>query len=84
MREGLGKLLSLPAYPQSPSRVRNLVANLLPDLLAVCEVGRQTSDFFGRFSRLLSAFGATENLLRSLLESPVLRASVLEICLQER
>ncbi len=82
VREGLGKLLSLPAYPQSPSRVRNLVANLLPDLLAVCEVGRQTSNFFGRFSRLLSAFGPTENLLRSLLESPVLRASVLEICLQ--
>ncbi len=79
---GLGKLLSLPAYPQSPARVRNLVANLLPDLLAVCEVGGQPGNFFGRFSRLLSAFGSTDNLLRSLLESPVLRASVLEICLQ--
>ena len=82
VQEGLKKLLLLPAYPQSPSRVRNLVANLLSDLLGVCEVGRQPGDFFGRFSRLLSAFGSTENLLRSLLESPVLRASVLEICLQ--
>ena len=82
VRGGLRKLLSLPAYPQSSARVRNLVANLLSDLLAVCEVARQPGDFFGRFSRLLSAFGSTENLLRSLLESPVLRASVLEFCLQ--
>ena len=80
--EGLRKLLSLPAYPRSPTRVRNLMANLLPDLLAVCEVGGEPGDFLGRFSRLLSAFGSTQNLLRSLLESPFLRASVLEICLQ--
>ena len=82
MYEGIKKLLARPAYPQSSARVRNLLANLLPDLLAVCEVGDQPGHFFGRFSRLTSAFGSAENLLHSLLESPVLRASVLEICLQ--
>ena len=80
--EGIKMLLARPVYPQSPGRVRNLLANLLPDLLAVCEVGDQPGPFFGRFSRLISAFGSAESLLRSLLESPVLRASVLEICLQ--
>ena len=80
--EGIKKLLARPSYPQSPARVRNLLANLLPDLLAVCEVGDEPGRFFGRFSRLISAFGSAESLLRSLLESPVLRASVLEICLQ--
>ena len=80
--EGIKKLLVRPAYSQSPTRVRNLVANLLPDLVAVCEVGDQPDHFFGRFSRLISAFGSSESLLLSLLESPALRASVLEICLQ--
>lgn len=57
--EGLQMLQEAPAFPHSPSRLRNLLANLLPRFLEAQRLCPDPRRLFSRFDRLCEALGAS-------------------------
>ena len=69
-RTVLESLRDAPAFGHSPTRVKNLLANVLTPLLeAVGELPR-TGNVLTGFERLTTALGGRESFFRSLLERP--------------
>ncbi len=66
----LAEIQSAPAFPHSPTRMRNLFANLLPLLLEQCRLTPKPASFLSRFDRLAEAVGARASLYRGLMENP--------------
>ncbi len=59
-----------PAFPHAPTRMRNLLANLLPALLEQCRVTAAPGAFLNRFDRFCETVRARAELYLGLLESP--------------
>ncbi len=72
-RQAYGNLVALrdaPAFGHSPSRVKNLLSNVLAPLLESCARVTRPGKVLNSFERVTSAIGAREAFFRSLLESP--------------
>lgn len=67
--QGLRLLEQAPAYPHSPTRIRNLLANLLPAMLLHARHLSDPKVFFTRLDRLLEAFGSRAGIYRELAEN---------------
>ncbi|MBI4445220.1 MAG: hypothetical protein HY645_04860 [Acidobacteria bacterium] len=68
--EGLKLLEQAPSFPHSPSRTRNLLANLVPELIEACQATRSPLPLFSRFDRFCEALGARANLYAELISNP--------------
>ena len=68
--EMLRSLRDAPAFGHSPSRMRNLLANLLGPLLEQVMSLEEPERALARFERVTSAIGAREAFFTSLLENP--------------
>ncbi len=66
---GLEILLDAPAYPHSPSRIRNLLANLVPRLLRTGSLLPDPSLLFSRLDRVCEAVGSRASLYQALVEN---------------
>ncbi len=66
----LREIQAAPAFPHAPTRMRNLLANLLPQLLMQCRLTPRPAPFLSRFDRLAEAVGARASLYRGLMENP--------------
>jgi [glutamine synthetase] adenylyltransferase / [glutamine synthetase]-adenylyl-L-tyrosine phosphorylase len=69
-QEGLRILQEAPAYPYSPSRIRNLLANLLPRLVQCSTLSDHPARMLSRFDRLCEALGSRATLYAELIENP--------------
>ncbi|HSR52829.1 MAG TPA: DUF294 nucleotidyltransferase-like domain-containing protein [Acidobacteriota bacterium] len=69
VQEGLHMLASASAFPESPSRLRNLVANLAPALIEASERISNPERLFVRLDRLAESTGSRNGLYRSLVEN---------------
>lgn len=67
---GLRQLQDAPAFPHSPTRLRNLLANLLPGLLDQVKPLSDPQPFFARFDRFCEALGLRAELYLELIENP--------------
>ena len=63
-------LRDAPSFAHSPSRMRNLLANLLPSLLEQLEVSPNADAGLAYFEKFASALGERESLYSLLNESP--------------
>ena len=66
----LVSLRDAPAFGHSPTRMKNLLANVLTPLLEAASKLTDRGRVLTRFERVASAVGAREALLRSLVENP--------------
>jgi glutamate-ammonia-ligase adenylyltransferase len=66
---GLQVLEEAPAYPHSPSRMRNLLANLLPRLVENSGFSQRPAVMLNRFDRLCEAVGSRASLYSELIEN---------------
>ncbi len=64
---GLQVLQEAPAYPHSPSRIRNLLANLLPRLVENSAFTQRPAVMLNRFDRLCEAVGSRASLYSELI-----------------
>lgn len=69
IQDGLQMLASASAFPESPSRLRNLVANLAPALIEAAGRMPRADRLFSRLDRLAEASGARNGLYRGLVEN---------------
>lgn len=67
--DGLRMLLDSPAFPHSPARLRNLVANLAPQLVRSSAPMGHPSRLFARLDRLAEAVGTRAGLYQELAEN---------------
>ncbi|HSR67131.1 MAG TPA: DUF294 nucleotidyltransferase-like domain-containing protein [Acidobacteriota bacterium] len=79
IQNGLQMLASAPAFPESPSRLRNLVANLAPALIEAAQRMPRAERLFSRLDRLAEASGARNGLYRGLVENRSLAARLFDI-----
>ena len=77
--EGIQMLKGASAFPYSPSRLRNLLANLVPHLVAFCRVTPEPKPLFNRLDRFYSSLGSRASLYTELIENPTLRERLLTI-----
>lgn len=68
--EGIHTLREARAFPHSPARVQNLLANLLPLLLEASRWCEQPRRLFSRLDRFAEALGSRAALYSSLVENP--------------
>ncbi len=66
---GLQSLQEAPAYPHSPSRMRNLLANLMPRLVENSGFTQRPAVMLSRFDRLCDAVGSRAGLYSELIEN---------------
>jgi len=66
---GLQILQDATAYPHSPSRIRNLLANLLPRLVENSSFTQRPAVMLSRFDRLCEAVGSRAGLYSELIEN---------------
>ncbi len=72
-RQAYGNLVALrdaPAFGHSPTRVKNLLSNVLPQLLRSGMRMARSGKVLNGFERVTLALGAREAFFRSLLENP--------------
>ncbi len=67
--EGLRVLLDASAFPHSPSRIRNLLANLLPRLVEYCSLSADPRALINRFDRLCEAVGSRGPMYAEVVEN---------------
>jgi glutamate-ammonia-ligase adenylyltransferase len=67
--EGIQILREAPAFPHSPSRIRNLLANLVPYLTEYSGCSYRPRDLFSRFDRFCEALGTRANLYTEVIEN---------------
>ncbi len=70
VHEGLRMLADAPAYPQSPTRLRNLLANLAPRLIDASSRSLHPARLFSRLDRLCDALASRAGLYQELVENP--------------
>ena len=67
--EGFRGLLDASAFPHSPSRIRNLLANLLPRLIEYCSLSADPRALINRFDRLCEAVGSRGPMYAEVVEN---------------
>ena len=77
--EGIQMLKGATAFPYSPSRLRNLLANLVPHLIVFGRVTPEPNLLFNRLDRFCSSLGSRASLYTELIENPTLRERLLTI-----
>ena len=70
IHQGLHMLASAPAFPASPSRLRNHLSNLAPRLIAAAIRIPQPSRLFSRLDRLAESVGSHGGFYQGLAEDP--------------
>lgn len=68
--EGIRLLAAAPAFPHSPSRIRNLLANLLPTLVGRASLLEDPRELFSRLDRFCDALQARAPLYAEMNENP--------------
>ena len=77
--EGIQMLKSASAFPYSPSRLRNLLANLVPHLIVICRLTTEPNLLFSRLDRFCNSLGSRASLYTELIENPTLRERLLTL-----
>jgi glutamate-ammonia-ligase adenylyltransferase len=77
--EGIRLLQEAPAFPLSPSRVRNLLANLVPALVEHLGGDAQPRLPITRFDRFCEALGSRASLYVEIVENPVFARGLFRI-----
>ena len=77
--ERIQMLKGASALPYSPSRLRNLLANLVPHLVAFCRVTPEPNLLFNRLDRFCSSLGSRASLYTELIGNPTLRERLLTV-----
>ncbi|MFZ0429454.1 MAG: DUF294 nucleotidyltransferase-like domain-containing protein, partial [Acidobacteriota bacterium] len=68
--EGIQLLAAAPAFPYSPSRIRNLLANLVPTLVERAALAADPRELFSRLDRFCDALQARAPLYTEMIENP--------------
>jgi [glutamine synthetase] adenylyltransferase / [glutamine synthetase]-adenylyl-L-tyrosine phosphorylase len=79
VREGIEVLVRAPASPHSPSRMRNLLANLIPVLVEQSRWSAQPRELFGRLDRFCESLGSRAALYAEMIENPEFAARLLGV-----
>ncbi|MGH9339881.1 MAG: DUF294 nucleotidyltransferase-like domain-containing protein, partial [Acidobacteriota bacterium] len=77
--EGIKMLQEVSAFPHSPSRMRNLVANLLPRLIEGLDFIEQPRALFNRFDRFSDSLGSRASLYTEMVENPEFSRRLLQV-----
>lgn len=77
--EGIRLLAAAPSFPYSPSRIRNLLANLLPTLVERATLLADPRELFSRLDRFCDALRARAPLYAELNENPDFAARMLTL-----
>lgn len=77
--EGLKMLEQAPSFPHSPSRTRNLLANLAPRLIEHSRTLEEPRLLFNRLDRFCESLGSRANLYAELVENADLARRLLRL-----
>ncbi len=77
--EGIRLLQKAPAFPHSPSRLRNLLANLVPHLVKKSQNLEDPRRLFTRLDRFCEALGTRAGLYAEVIENEAFAARLLTI-----
>jgi [glutamine synthetase] adenylyltransferase / [glutamine synthetase]-adenylyl-L-tyrosine phosphorylase len=77
--EGIQMLVRAPASPQSPSRMRNLLANLIPILVERSRWSPHPRELFSRLDRFCESLGSRGSLYVEMIENPDFAARLLTL-----
>ena len=77
--DGIRMLSDAPAFPHSPSRIRNLLANLVPYLIEYSHRAPSQRDLFSRFDRFCDSLGNRANLYTEVIENQDLRERLFKL-----
>lgn len=76
---GIRMLQEAPTFPASPSRMRNLLANLVPVLVEHLAASRDPRPALSRFDRFCEALGSRSSLYAEMVENPEFSATLLRL-----
>ena len=77
--EGIAVLEKAPSFPHSPSRMRNLLANLVPHLIDYIDLASKASHLFTRLDRFSESLQARADLYSELIENRLFRKTLLTV-----
>ncbi|HUV14904.1 MAG TPA: hypothetical protein VMY18_14770 [Acidobacteriota bacterium] len=77
--EGIRLLQKAPAFPHSPSRLKNLLANLVPHLVEKSQNLKDPRQLFTRFDRFCEALGSRAGLYSEVIENDAFAARLFTI-----
>ncbi len=77
--EGIAVLEKAPSFPHSPSRMRNLLANLVPRLIDYLDLASKASHLFTRLDRFSEALQSRADLYSELIENRLFRKTLLTV-----
>ncbi len=77
--EGIAVLEKAPSFPHSPSRMRNLLANLVPNLVEYIGLAPKASHLFTRLDRFSESLNARADLYSELIENRLFRKTLLTV-----
>ncbi len=77
--EGIAVLEKAPSFPNSPSRMRNLLANLVPHLIDYIDLASKASHLFTRLDRFSESLQARADLYSELIENRLFRKTLLTV-----
>ena len=77
--EGIAVLEKAPSFPHSPSRMRNLLANLVPHLVDYIGLASKASHLFTRLDRFSESLQARADLYSELIENRLFRKTLLTV-----
>ena len=77
--DGIAVLEKAPSFPHSPSRMRNLLANLAPHLIDYAGLSSKASRLFTRLDRFSESLNARADLYSELIENRVFRKTLLTV-----
>ena len=77
--EGIAVLEKAPSFPHSPSRMRNLLANLVPHLIDYSGLASTAAHLFTRLDRFSESLQARAHLYSELIENRRFRKTLLTV-----
>ena len=77
--EGIAVLEKAPSFPHSPSRMRNLLANLVPHLIDYIGLASEAAHLFTRLDRFSESLNARADLYSELIENRTFRKTLLTV-----
>ncbi len=79
VHQGLLMVASAPAFPTSPSRLRNLLSNLAPHLIHAAIRIPQPARLFSRLDRLAESVGSHAGFYQGLVEDPTFAKGLFQL-----
>jgi [glutamine synthetase] adenylyltransferase / [glutamine synthetase]-adenylyl-L-tyrosine phosphorylase len=79
VHQGIKMLLEASSFPHSPSRMRNLLANLAPQLARNADLAENPLDLFNRLDRFCEALASRTELYAEMAENPSFGARLLKL-----